>query len=109
MNAGWWFRLRWVVAAATLATALLVGFPRRAPATPLVLSPQVSVSEQYNDNLFFDDRHIRDFVTSINEGLSLMYQRPRLTVSLSSGNSSQLYDLKLYTRYKCQSIIAAQG
>ncbi|MFI5397433.1 MAG: hypothetical protein ACHQ9S_17990 [Candidatus Binatia bacterium] len=91
MNAGWWSRLRWAVAAATLATALLMGFPGRAPASPLVLTPQVSVSEQYNDNLFFDDRHIEDFVTSISEGLSLMYQRPRLTVSLSSGNSSQLY------------------
>jgi hypothetical protein len=74
-----------------VVTALLTGFPRRVAASPLVLTPQVSVSEEYNDNLFFDDRHIEDFVTSISEGLSLTYQRPRLTVGLSSGNSSQLY------------------
>ena len=71
--------------------ALLVGYPRQAPAGPLELTPSVSVSEEYNDNIFFDDRHTEDFVTSIHTGLSLSYERPRLTMSLSSGNSSQIY------------------
>ena len=74
-----------------VAALLLCTVCRAGWADPLTLTPSLSLSEQYNDNVFFDDRGVDDFVTSIHEGLSLSYQRPRLSLSLSTGNSSQLY------------------
>ena len=83
--------LRQMVRSVFMSTLLLSAVCRVGWADPLTLTPSVSVSEQYNDNVFFDDQGAEDFVTSIHEGLSLSYQRPRLSLSLSTGNSSQLY------------------
>jgi len=49
------------------------------------------VSEQYNDNVYFDDRDIWDFVTLIGYGLSLDYSQPRFHGSVAAGNSAQVY------------------
>jgi hypothetical protein len=74
-------------------TAILVlcAVCRVGRAAPLLLTPSLSVSEQYNDNVFFDHQRIGDFITAIHAGVSLAYQRPRLMLTLSTGNSSQLY------------------
>ena len=77
------------------ATVLLVagfaGVSTRAPASPLVVTPSAYLSEQYNDNVFFTDQHMDDFITSVGTSLSMQYQRPRFTASLSGGTSAQFY------------------
>jgi hypothetical protein len=77
---------------AMLGVGLVYGLPETAAATgPLILTPNISVSEQYNDNVFFDSSHTEDYVTSITPGLSLQYKQPRLTLSLSGNTSAQIY------------------
>ena len=60
-------------------------------AGPLVLTPQVSVSEEYDDNVFFTGTPQDDFITSFSTGLGLHYSTPRLDASLSGRTSAQLF------------------
>jgi hypothetical protein len=77
---------------ALLGVGLVCAFPDGVAADgPLVVTPYLAVSEQYNDNVFFDSSHTPDFITSITPGLSLQYEQPRLTFSLSGGTSAQIY------------------
>ena len=77
---------------AILGVAWVCTFSEVVVATgPLILTPHISVSEQYNDNIFFSSSHTPDYVTSITPGLTLQYQQPRMTFSLSGGTSAQVY------------------
>ena len=83
---------RWVLVQVMLGVGLVCAFPEGVAADgPLVVTPYLAVSEQYNDNIFFTTSHTGDFVTSITPGLSLQYQQPRLVLSLSGGTSAQIY------------------
>lgn len=70
------------------ATALLIGVARCTLADPLVLTPRLSVGEQYNDNIFFDATHQDDYVTKVSPGLTLNYQGPRATTFLSGSTTA---------------------
>jgi hypothetical protein len=76
---------------ALVATGLLLGAARPLPADPLVVTPQLSVSEEYNDNIFFTEDAEDDFITSITPGLTVQYQQPRFTAFLSATTSAQLF------------------
>lgn len=81
--------------ASWIAVAIVsLAFPalgHRAQAQTWVLTPRLSVSEQYNDNVFFDSRGEEDFVTSITPAATLVYQRPLFSASLSAATSGQIY------------------
>lgn len=70
-----------------MLTAFAVLVANRVAADPISLVPRISLSEQYNDNVFFSTNKQGDFITSLNLGLTLQYQRPSLTASLSAGTS----------------------
>ena len=74
-----------------VAVAGLAGLSTRSLASPLVVTPSAYLSEQYNDNIFFNDEHMDDYITNIGIGLSAQYSRPRFTASLSSGTSAQYF------------------
>jgi hypothetical protein len=76
------------IAITVAATALLIGVARCTLADPLVLTPQLSVGEQYNDNIFFDATHREDYVTTVSPGLTLNYQSPRTTTFLSGSTTA---------------------
>jgi hypothetical protein len=79
----------WIVAVIIATTLAAAG--HRAAAQTWTLTPRLSVSEQYNDNVFFDDRNEEDFITSITPAATLVYQRPLLSASLSGATSGQIY------------------
>lgn len=76
---------------AVIGVIALPASGHRAAAQTLVLTPHLSVSEQYNDNVFFDDRKVDDFVTSIAPGATLRYDRALLSVGLSGSTSAQFF------------------
>jgi hypothetical protein len=77
---------------AMLGIGLVCACPEGAAADgPLVLTPYLAVSEQYNDNIFFTSNPTGDFVTSVTPGLILKYQQPRVELSLSGATSSLIY------------------
>jgi hypothetical protein len=76
------------IAITMAATALLIGGARCTLADPLVLTPRLSVGEQYNDNIFFDATHREDYVTTVSPGLTLNYQGPRVTTFLSGSTTA---------------------
>jgi len=83
---------RWVLVQAMLGVGLVCAFAERVAADgPLVVTPYIAMSEQYNDNIYFTSNHTGDFVTSITPGLGLQYQQPRLVLSLSGGTSALIY------------------
>ncbi len=57
-------------------------------ANPLVFTPYASLSEEYNDNIYFTKDRVEDYVTSVNVGLSLDYRAPRLTATLTGGSTT---------------------
>ena len=62
-----------------------------ARAAPLTVTPRFGVSEEYNDNIFFNQNHTEDYITSLRLGLTAVYQRPDLTTSLSTGTSARFF------------------
>jgi hypothetical protein len=71
--------------------AVLLGASRPVAADPLVFTPRLSVSEEYNDNIFFTQNKTYDFITSITPGFTLEYRQPTLTLTMNASNSSQIY------------------
>ena len=79
------------LARTVLVTAVLLGASGPVPAAPLVFTPRLSVSEEYNDNIFFTPNKTYDFITSITPGLTLQYRQPTLTLSLNASTSAQIF------------------
>jgi len=70
---------------------MLLTFTSKAAAYPFQLSTYASLSEEYNDNVFFDESDEWDFITIIGLGLGVDYQRPGLSLDLNGGTNAQLY------------------
>ncbi|MBL0700788.1 MAG: outer membrane beta-barrel protein [Desulfosarcina sp.] len=66
------------------ALALVAG-PGKAAADDFNLIPSISIKEEYNDNIFFDDgNEEEDFITTISPGLKLSNRTERLNAGLSA-------------------------
>jgi len=64
---------------------LTVILPTGVPADEFKLIPSISVREEYNDNIFFDDHgEIDDWITTISPGLKLIDRTDRLDLNLSA-------------------------
>ncbi len=59
---------------------------------PVTLTPSISVSEEYNDNIFSDNRNRQwDFITSFSPALTLYVNRPSYQLSAGYSFSADLY------------------
>jgi hypothetical protein len=59
---------------------------------PLTLTPSISVSEEYNDNVFSDNRNRQwDFITSFSPALTLYVNRPAYQLSAGYSFSADVY------------------
>jgi hypothetical protein len=86
-------------AVAVLACALLNG--SRVLAYPFQLTAGLGLSEEFNDNVYFQDDEaepgerdlsdVWDFITHIGLGLTVNYQRPTIALSLTGGTNINLY------------------
>lgn len=76
--------------AALLACALFAA-AREAAADQYTLIPYGSLSEQYNDNVFFTKNPTEEYITSISIGLRLAHAGPRVSAALTAGNTAQIY------------------
>src|SRR2546425_2616072 len=64
----------------------------RAARGPLTLTPSISVSEEYNDNIFSDNRNREsDFITSLGPALMLYVNRPSYQLTAGYSFSADLY------------------
>jgi len=80
--------------------ALTIMLPAGVLADEFKLIPSISVREEYNDNIFFDDtQEIDDWITTISPGLELIDKTERLDLNLSArghgvkyGQSDELDD-----------------
>jgi len=84
-------RCRALARTAIVTTAVLLGASGPVPAAPLVFTPRLSVSEEFNDNILFSSNKTYDFITSITPGLTLQYRQPTLTFTLNASNSAQIF------------------
>src|SRR5213594_1544354 len=68
---------------------LLIPGAQRGPVT---LTPSISVSEEYNDNIFLDNRNRQwDFITSFSPALTLYVNRPSYQLSAGYSFGADLY------------------
>ena len=59
---------------------------------PVTLTPSISVSEEYNDNIFLDNRDRQwDFITSFSPALTLYVNRPSYQLSAGYSFSADVY------------------
>src|SRR3989442_820412 len=59
---------------------------------PVTLTPSISVSEEYNDNIFVDNRNRQwDFITSFSPAMTLYVNRPAYQLSAGYSFSAELY------------------
>ena len=59
---------------------------------PVTLTPSISVSEEYNDNIFLDNRDRQwDFITSFSPALTLFVNRPSYQLTAGYSFSADLY------------------
>src|SRR5262249_16158708 len=71
------------------AELLRLWMPQRGPVT---LTPSISVSEEYNHNIFVTDRnHQWNFVTNFSPGITLTVNRPTYQLSAGYTFSGQIY------------------
>ena len=60
---------------------------------PVTLTPSISVSEEYNDNLFFNNQdRQRDFITGFSPTITLFVNRPSYQVSGGYSFTAELYE-----------------
>lgn len=60
---------------------------------PLTLLPSIAVSEEYNDNLFLDNRNRQsDFITGFSPALMLFVNRPSYRLSAGYSSTAELYE-----------------
>jgi len=71
---------------------LTVIFPAKLLADEFKLIPCIEVREEYNDNIFFDDRgEVEDWITTISPGLKLIEKTERLDLNLSARGAGIKY------------------
>jgi len=59
---------------------------------PLTLIPSIAVSEEYNDNIFLDNRDRQsDFITGFNPALTLLVNRPAWELSAGYSFTAEIY------------------
>src|SRR5437879_11786316 len=69
---------------------LLAPPAQRGPAT---VTPSIAVSEEYNDNLFFDNRNRQwDLITGLSPSLTLFVTRPSYQLSGGSSFTAEMSD-----------------
>src|SRR2546422_2720189 len=76
---------------------------------PVTLTPSVSVSEEYNDNIFLDNRNRQwDFITSLSPALTLYVNRPsyQLTAGYSFGADLYAREDRLSNALNVQNFVA---
>lgn len=83
--------VRFLATGIAVVSITVVSSSRSSIAAPVELRPHVSLSEQYNDNIFFDDRRKDDFITGVGVGLGLTYRGRRLNASLNGGTRAQFF------------------
>src|SRR5437899_3170130 len=60
---------------------------------PVTLTPSISVSEEYNDNLFFNNQdRQRDFITGFSPTITLFINRPSYQVNGGYSFTAELYE-----------------
>src|SRR3989449_5667389 len=60
---------------------------------PVTLTPSISVSEEYNDNLFFNNQdRQRDFITGFSPTITLFVNRPSYQVNGGYSFTAELYE-----------------
>ena len=72
-------------------TSVVLALAGTATAAPVTVTPSFSVNEEYNDNIFFNQNHTEDYITSLHLGLIASYLRPDLTALLSTGTSARFF------------------
>ncbi|PYN74170.1 MAG: hypothetical protein DMD96_31010 [Candidatus Rokuibacteriota bacterium] len=64
----------------------------RAARGPLTLTPSISVSEEYNDNIFSDNRNREsDFITTFSPALTLLINRPAFQLRAGYSFGADIY------------------
>lgn len=86
---------RWIVP--SLLAALVPGLAVRAAANPLAVSTRVGVSEEYNDNVFFQPQKEDDYITTLTVGLNLAYRTESTTTTLSTGLAGSYFARRTVT------------
>ena len=62
---------------------------RRAP---LTLTPSLTITEEYNDNVFFDNNNRKsDFITGFTPGLALTFERPTYRLTAAYNFTAELF------------------
>ena len=87
----------------------LLGLAGLLPNEPYTLTPSVSVSEEWNDNIFLNNvRRQSDFITGVNPGLTLIINQPRLQSTIGASTSSEWYakETQLNTAFERASFVA---
>jgi len=84
--------------------ALVFVFPDAGGADEFKIVPSIAVTEEYNDNIFFDDRgEIDDWITTISPGLNLINRTEQLDLNISARGDSIKYgqndDLNNFDQY----------
>ena len=80
------------VVLAMALVGLVFVFPVAGGADEFKIVPSIAVTEEYNDNIFFDDRgEIDDWITTISPGLSLINRTEQLDLNLSARGDSIKY------------------
>ncbi len=77
--------------AAALVSELTLGLATRAAANPLTVAPGVFVSEEYNDNIFFQPQKVDDYITVVGFRLNVGYQTQSSNTTLSLGVSGNYF------------------
>jgi hypothetical protein len=63
--------------------------PRRAP---LTITPSLTLSGEYNDNIFIDNRNrVSDFIIGFTPGLAVTYERPTYRLSAGYNFTAELF------------------
>jgi hypothetical protein len=65
-----------------------------APAAtgPLILTPSLTITEEFNDNVFLDNRNKQsDFITQFTPGLSLIIRQPGLEFTAAYNFTAEIY------------------
>ena len=98
------------VGLAMLLVTLSFAFPDLGGADEFKLVPSIAVTEEYNDNIFFDDHEeIDDWITTISPGLTLINRTERLDLNLFARGDGIIYsqndDLDNFDQYYTGNLI----
>jgi hypothetical protein len=66
----------------------MLALSQRAVANPLILTPRVVLSEEYNSNIFFEEPNFPEYVTRLGLGLGIEYQTRSSATTLNVGTGA---------------------